>query len=326
MLNDPRFFLERGISHVLSLGPATPAPNIPLACREHINIGDVPTADLGRHLRKAVTFIAAARHSGRTVYVHCAAGISRSTTCVCAYLMTHLDLPFERALTFVATKRKSVCPNEGFVRQLRQFESSSDRRSLQQELECQRPNYKEIRQHDIDEVSRAVHVGTSGSSHRGSAQRGSSHRASHGSAHGAQAPSLVEAQAQQRAVRAVRQAMAGHDVATGQRFGRGESKDDVGLGWLLGSGAAVAAANNRPEMSPDGQLPASRRNVQPKEHYLPQHPARVQKDVGGRAMSTPEYSHEDRPPAGRPSFQQPSTVRQRRTSRSTGAAAANRFG
>lgn len=245
--------------------------------------------------------------------------------------MTHLDLPFERALMFVATKRKSVCPNEGFVRQLRQFESSSDRRSLQQELERQCPNYKEIRALDIDEVSRSVHAGASGPSHRSSSQRGSSRGSSHRAGHRAQPPSLVEAQAQQRALRAVRQAMAGHDVAAGQRIGRGESKGDVGLAWLLDSGAAVPGANERPEMRPDDQQPASRRNVLPKGHYLAQlskdpHPVRHQKDVGGRAMSTPEYSHEDRPPAGRPSFPQPQPVRPRRAARSTDPAAASRFG
>jgi len=334
VITDPRFFMERGISHVLSLGPDTPPPNIPLSGREHINIGDVPTADIGRYLRKAVTFIAAARHSGRTVYVHCAAGISRSTTCVCAYLMTHLDLTFERALMFVSTKRKSVCPNEGFVRTLRQFEASAERKTLQHELERQCPNYRDIRQLDIDEVSRAVHIGASGSSHRSSSQRGSSQRvSSHGrasyvSAKKAQPPSLVEAQAQQQALRAVRQAMAGHDVSAGQRFGRGESKDDVGLGWLLGNGAAVPAANARSDMWLDDQ--PARRNVFQKDPPFSQprdsRPARFQKDVGGRAMSTPEYSLEDRPPAGRPSFPEPCAVRPRRPSRSTGPAGASRFG
>lgn len=293
VLDNPRFFYERGITHVLSLGPATPDPSIPLSGREHINVGDIPTADLRRHFRKAVTFIAAARHSGHTVYVHCAAGISRSTTCLCAYLMTHLDMSFERVLIFVASKRRSVCPNEGFVQQLRQFEASGERKALQHELQLQCSNYEEIRRFDLEEVRTAAHRDSLGSQHR------ALHKAAR-NRHQPQQLGLVEAQAQQRALRAVRQAMAGNDTAAGHRFGNGESRDDVGLGWLLGERQEVGA---RAAMCSAEQATAGRPGMLLDARFANDvHQAHSQKGAGVRAMSTPESSLGDRRAAGRPSL------------------------
>lgn len=295
VIDNPRFFYERGITHVLSLGPATPHQSIPLSGQEHINVGDIPTADLRRHFKKAVIFIATARHSGHTVYVHCAAGISRSTTCLCAYLMTHLDMSFERVLLFVTSKRRSVCPNAGFVQQLRQFEASGERKTLQQELQLQCSNYEEIRRFDLEEVRAAVHRDSLGS------QRRASHNAAR-NRHQPQQLGLVEAQAQQRALRAVQQAMAGHDVAAGHRFGNGESKDDVGLGWLLGERYEVGA---RAAMCTAEQATAGRPGMIPDAHFANAvHQAHSQKGAGVRAMSTPESSSGDRLAAGRSSLRQ----------------------
>lgn len=84
---------------------------------------------------------------GGTVYVHCAAGISRSSTITCAYLMSRLDCPFERALNFLQRRRSivlqapaidairpSACPNDGFREQLLRFENSDLRRALNKVL------------------------------------------------------------------------------------------------------------------------------------------------------------------------------------------------
>lgn len=63
------------------------------------------------------------------MFVHCAAGISRvtpsliqSTSIVCAYLMHKNKWTFHKTFGFVRSKRKIVCPNPGFERQLRNFE------------------------------------------------------------------------------------------------------------------------------------------------------------------------------------------------------------
>jgi predicted protein tyrosine phosphatase len=56
------------------------------------------------------------------VLVHCMAGISRSATIVIAYLMSEKRLSFQDAYDHVKKRRRIVRPNDGFIRQLREFE------------------------------------------------------------------------------------------------------------------------------------------------------------------------------------------------------------
>jgi hypothetical protein len=47
-------------------------------------------------------------------YIYSFAGISRSTTCIIAYLIHERALTFSQALTFVRVRRPIVNPNAGF--------------------------------------------------------------------------------------------------------------------------------------------------------------------------------------------------------------------
>ncbi|ETO35988.1 hypothetical protein RFI_01070, partial [Reticulomyxa filosa] len=60
-------------------------------------------------------------HEGK-VLVHCAAGISRSSTIVIAYLMKKLDLLLFDAMEYVKKCRPNISPNIGFFCQLMLFE------------------------------------------------------------------------------------------------------------------------------------------------------------------------------------------------------------
>jgi protein-tyrosine phosphatase len=42
---------------------------------------------------------------------------------ICAYLMNKNDWSFDKALKFVQTKRWIACPNSGFQKQLKDFET-----------------------------------------------------------------------------------------------------------------------------------------------------------------------------------------------------------
>lgn len=89
-----------------------------------IEIDDEEEADLLTRLPEAVQFIldALARPSAK-VLVHCAAGVSRSTSAVLAFLIATERLDVEPALKDVRARRGVVGPNMGFMRQLELFKS-----------------------------------------------------------------------------------------------------------------------------------------------------------------------------------------------------------
>eukprot|EP00347_Sterkiella_histriomuscorum_P016112 403354447 len=87
-----------------------------------INILDMPYVNIMKHFASAISFIRDAISSGGTILVHCYAGISRSASCVIAYLMQDKGMPFFEAMSYVRKRRHIVFPNFGFQRQLMDFE------------------------------------------------------------------------------------------------------------------------------------------------------------------------------------------------------------
>ena len=125
VIADPSFFASNGISAVVSVCRETPkAPDVTVLLTHgilHIDVEDSTDANLSNELAPAVQTIHAHRVAGHGVYVHCHAGISRSTTVVVAYLMAHLGLQLADALAHCHRCRDTVCPNPGFRRQLEEF-------------------------------------------------------------------------------------------------------------------------------------------------------------------------------------------------------------
>jgi len=56
------------------------------------------------------------------VLIHCAQGKSRSATIVIMFLMKKLKWSFDQAHSYVKKKRSYIDPNDGFVKQLKEFE------------------------------------------------------------------------------------------------------------------------------------------------------------------------------------------------------------
>jgi protein-tyrosine phosphatase len=56
------------------------------------------------------------------VYVHCAAGVSRSASVVIAFLMKEFKMKFQEAFDFVKERRPQIMPNSNFRSQLEIFE------------------------------------------------------------------------------------------------------------------------------------------------------------------------------------------------------------
>lgn len=82
---------------------------------------DVESFDLTKYFDQTYEAIENGLKNG-SVLVHCAAGISRSSTIVIAYLMKKNKLTYQEAYSFVRKRRSVICPNSGFVRQLKNYE------------------------------------------------------------------------------------------------------------------------------------------------------------------------------------------------------------
>mmetsp|Transcript_29043 Transcript_29043/g.81251 ORF Transcript_29043/g.81251 Transcript_29043/m.81251 type:complete len:217 (+) Transcript_29043:179-829(+) len=140
VLDDEAFFKEHGISHVMSIchrtigSTARTEANIPEDNIYFIREMDTHSTNLSQYFVKTTKFIHEARKKGGNVYVHCSAGISRSSTITLAYMMTFYDRPLDELLPRLEHRRSCVNPNHGFMRQLLEWHSDPRRQALRAEL------------------------------------------------------------------------------------------------------------------------------------------------------------------------------------------------
>ncbi|XP_020287764.1 dual specificity protein phosphatase 3 isoform X2 [Pseudomyrmex gracilis] len=80
-------------------------------------IKDLPTADISEYFHVTASFIDEALTRGGKAFVHCMQGVSRSATCVIAYLMIKKNMLAVDAINLLRTNR-DIHPNSGFLRQL----------------------------------------------------------------------------------------------------------------------------------------------------------------------------------------------------------------
>ncbi|KAM0978558.1 hypothetical protein FF1_014511 [Malus domestica] len=90
--------------------------------RMGVPLRDMENEDLLDHLDVCLDFIDKSRKEG-SVLVHCFAGVSRSAAIITAYLMRTEHLSQEDALNSLRKICKSVCPNDGFLDQLKMYEN-----------------------------------------------------------------------------------------------------------------------------------------------------------------------------------------------------------
>lgn len=83
-----------------------------------IYLDDHMSEPISKYFDAALEFI---HKSPGPVFVHCWAGISRSSTIVIAYLMKYRGLGYPEALVHVKQRRGFICPNIGFQGQLLEF-------------------------------------------------------------------------------------------------------------------------------------------------------------------------------------------------------------
>lgn len=104
---------QHGITHILQVASGI-KPFFPKDFTyKVINITDTSQSSLIRHFPAAIAFIKEGMSRG-AVLVHCHAGVSRSASCVIAFLMHENNMGFETAFAFASKRRPVIFPNMGF--------------------------------------------------------------------------------------------------------------------------------------------------------------------------------------------------------------------
>jgi len=111
-----------GITHILSLLDLRPTYPELFKYKVYAVI-DKKSENLMQYFEDCNEFINEGRGKGRSVLVHCRAGVSRSATVCIAYLMRHRKMELPTALEYVMRRRNIINPNPGFRAQLKKYEN-----------------------------------------------------------------------------------------------------------------------------------------------------------------------------------------------------------
>lgn len=129
-----------GITHILvaSLGLAIHFPSEFKYLR--IDVVDTSEEDMSKHFNTIYEFVDECINNSGKILIHCAAGISRSTTSTCAYLIKKHKISFDKAWEIVKTGRRYAYPNMGFQDQLRKWAEKCSKiekmTTIREEKEC----------------------------------------------------------------------------------------------------------------------------------------------------------------------------------------------
>ena len=106
-----------GVTHILVVGNGLDILH-PLDFEyKKIEVNDFPHEEISKYFDETYEFI----EKSNKVFVHCAAGISRSATIVIAYIMKKNKMSHLEAHQFVKEKRTGIYPNSGFLKQLENY-------------------------------------------------------------------------------------------------------------------------------------------------------------------------------------------------------------
>lgn len=114
-----------GVTHLLNCAREVPVYYTLAKKVLHLRMDDSPSFPIDTYFNDAIAFIEDAYHTtpNGVVYVHCAAGISRSATIVLAY-MVYKGVKLNDAISMLKVARPIVHPNHGFLSRLAAYSSS----------------------------------------------------------------------------------------------------------------------------------------------------------------------------------------------------------
>ena len=105
-----------------------------------IDVNDDYQTNIIQYFKECILFI----EGKDKIFVHCAAGMSRSPTIVIAYIMWKRKLRLNEAIKFVKEKRSIISPNDNFMNQLKIFEELL----IKNDYNINNINFKKIKVND----------------------------------------------------------------------------------------------------------------------------------------------------------------------------------
>lgn len=125
------------VTHILNVAYGVENAFLSDFIYKSISILDLPETNILSYFPECFEFIEQAKMKDGVVLVHCNAGVSRAAAIVIGFLMNSEEISFATALSLVKNARPSICPNAGFMEQLRTYQEGkeSNKSDKIQELE-----------------------------------------------------------------------------------------------------------------------------------------------------------------------------------------------
>lgn len=111
-----------GITHIINCTLDVPNLNVPGIQSTQIHVDDHSQAQLYLHFDRVADEISTIASRGGKVIVHCVAGVSRSATLCIVHLMKYHRMTLAKAHDFVQKRRSVIRPNNGFWKQMIEYE------------------------------------------------------------------------------------------------------------------------------------------------------------------------------------------------------------
>ena len=127
----------------------------------NINTEDSILCSLNEWAQKTSDFIEQNINENKPVYVHCAQGISRSTSCILHYLMTKKGMNLKDSFKLVKNKRNVASPTVGFFKDLINLDNklfgTSSMTLEEYSLMMIYENFPTLEKKEIDEIYNKYH-------------------------------------------------------------------------------------------------------------------------------------------------------------------------
>ncbi|KAI1898168.1 hypothetical protein AGOR_G00069570 [Albula goreensis] len=114
------------VTHILNVAYGVENAFPDLFIYKTLSILDLPDTVITSYFKECSEFIDQALAEKGVVLVHCNAGTSRSAAVVIGYLMSKDGMAFDDAFASVKVARPAICPNPGFLEQLKNYKPQED--------------------------------------------------------------------------------------------------------------------------------------------------------------------------------------------------------